>query len=103
MATSTATSSAGDQLLDVVQVESVVGLEGRVVPGFDLPQAGDARPHEVTVVELGRELVDLRPQRRPGPDQAHVAEEHVEQLRQLVEAGAAQDVPTRVMRGSRPP
>ena len=77
---------------DVEQVEALVGVERRVVPGLDLPQAGDAGADLVAGVQLGRELVDLSLQCRPGPDEAHVALEHVEQLRQLVEAGAAQDV-----------
>ena len=47
---------------------------------------------QVPVVQVGRELVDLPAQRRAGADEAHVALQDVEQLGQLVEAGAAQDV-----------
>ncbi len=79
-------------VLDVVEVQALVGVEGRVVAGLDLPQAGDAGPHLVPVVEVGGELVDLVAQRRAGPDEAHVALQDVDQLGQLVEARAAQDV-----------
>ena len=86
-------SSGNDQLSDVVQVEPEVGVERRVVARLDLPQTGDPRAHPVAGVELGRELGDLLRQRRPRADQAHRAAEHVEQLRQLVEAGRPQEAP----------
>ena len=73
-------------VVDVEQVEAAVGLERRVVPGLDLPQAGDAGAHLVAGLQLGGELGDLGRQRRPRADEAHVAAQHVEQLRQLVEA-----------------
>ena len=47
---------------------------------------------QVAVVQLGRELGDLLAQRRAGADEAHVALQDVEQLRQLVEARPAQHV-----------
>ena len=36
----------------------------------------------------------------PRPDEAHLAAQHVDQLRQLVEQGARMPAPTRVTRGS---
>ena len=60
-------------VLDIEQVEALIGLERGIVTGFDLPQAGDAGAHLVAGVQLGRELGDLGSQRRPRADQAHVA------------------------------
>ena len=43
----------------------------------------------------GLVLLDFVRQRRPRPDERHVAAQHVPELRQLVEAGLAQNVPDR--------
>src|SRR3972149_5002311 len=52
-------------------------------------EAGRAGPARVTEVIGGRELVDNLRRLRPGPDDAHLAPQHVQQLRQLVQAQAA--------------
>src|SRR5207248_217120 len=57
------------------------------------PQAGDARtntqPIELPVVIL----LEFIAERRPRPDQAHVSKQHVNELGQLVDRGAAQQSP----------
>src|SRR5688572_28363714 len=62
-----------------------------------LPEAGDARTDEVT--RMIDEVVRLRDpyQLRAGTDEAHVAFEHVEQLRELVETPLANEPPDRRM------
>src|SRR5215831_17670331 len=77
-------------VLHVTQVEPFRLVPGQIRPTADLPQAGDARldrqpaPHMVPV------LRHLDGQRRAGPDQRHVAEQDVEQLRKLVQRPPAQ-------------
>src|SRR5690606_7629254 len=59
----------------------------------DLPEAGQARCHHqalVVPVLVGRDLAGYR---RAGADDAHLAEQDVDELRQLVQAGAAQEAP----------
>ena len=57
----------------------------------DLPEAGDARQHDVAaLVPVVHELAVAQGQRARA-DEAHVALEHVEELRQLVEAQAPQE------------
>ena len=73
-------------VLDVEDVEALVRVERRVVAGLDLPQAGDARRHRLAGEQILVELGDLRRQRRPRADEAHLAAQHVEQVRQLVDA-----------------
>src|SRR5205823_14332026 len=63
-----------------------------------LGPAGDARLDAMAVAVAGdvarEQLHELGPL-RPGADQAHLALEHVEQLRELVERAAAQEAPDR--------
>src|SRR3954470_308810 len=67
-------------VVGVVQVEDQRLLPGEVGTTTDLPQTGDARlddqpaPRDLVVVR------DLGGQRRPRPDQRHLAAEHVDQL-----------------------
>ena len=78
-------------VLDVVEVEPDAVLPGQVGASADLPQSGHARLDQQPA---GHVLVvpgDLGRQRRPRPDQAHVALEHVDQLRQLVQRPLAQE------------
>ena len=53
---------------------------------MDLPPAGDAGPNLVARPEQLDVRGDLLDGERTRADQAHVAEEHVEQLRKLVDA-----------------
>src|SRR5205085_9681679 len=70
-------------------------LEGAAVPIIDLRPARQSRLHDVTLLEvrdLLRQVVhEMRPL-RPRADQRHVAGQHVEQLRQLVEARLADEL-----------
>ena len=55
-------------------------------------RVGDARAHaQHLVAQLRRIQRDVARHLRPRADQAHVAAQHVDQLRQLVELGAAQE------------
>src|SRR5690606_25413395 len=63
-------------------------------------EAGTHAMAQVVVAQVGVEFGhELRPLRARADD-AHVAPEDVPQLRELVQAGAADDPPTRVMRSS---
>src|SRR5947209_19988221 len=79
---------------DVIEVVHDTLLDARVAaPTVDLRPAGDARLHAVTEHVLRNLLAELIDEHRalgPRADEAHVAAEHVEELRNLVEARAAQ-------------
>ncbi len=74
-----------DPVLQVVHVEPDRFVPGQVGSAGHLPETGDAGfdEHPPAVVPVA---VDLAAQRGSGPDQAHVAEDDVEQLRQFVQA-----------------
>ena len=55
-------------------------------PALDLPQAGDALRHEEPLEVVRLEELGLVGEARPRADERHVAAQHVDQLRQLVEA-----------------
>ena len=76
-----------------VQVHEIVEVELRA-PGH-LPQARDAREHEVALAVPVLEHLVVALGQRPRPDQRHVAAQHVHQLRQLVEREAPQEAPDR--------
>ena len=62
-----------------------------VVAAADLPQAGQAGA-DLEVVDPGLAIeLELVRHHRPRAHQAHLAAHHVEQLRQLVQAGLAQE------------
>ncbi len=65
---------------------------GQLVPAVDLRPAGDARPHAVDpgLFPRGDEVV-LVVERRARADNGHIALQHVEKLRQLVQARTAQE------------
>jgi hypothetical protein len=78
----------------VVDVPAVQGEALRpvdVVAAVDLGPAGDAGFDLEAPGVLGRVVRDLRQHVRARPDQAHLPAQHVDQLRQLVQAGAAQE------------
>ena len=66
------------------------GLPGDRVTPIDLSPAGNTRPDVVPQGLTGRIQRQVFHQQRPRPDQTHIALQHVEQLRQLVEAAASQ-------------
>src|SRR4051794_14656209 len=59
----------------------------------DLPVAGDPRRQIQASAVVARDLAILAEDERTGPDDAHVSLEDVEELRELVERGAAQELP----------
>src|SRR6185503_11475394 len=73
-----------------VQVDPAVEVHERAAP-IHLPEAGNAGKHAKSLHLPGRVTLDLVGERRPRPDETHVTFEHVPQLRQLVDAGLAQE------------
>ena len=75
-------------VLDVPEIERQLlrGLE--LVAAVDLRPAGDARARGRAAGEVLRQVAR---QERSGADQRHVADQDVDQLRQLVQPGAAQE------------
>src|SRR5262249_22586455 len=83
-------------VLDVVEVVLDAAIERRVpAESVDLRPAGHAGLHVMTqhvARDLRAELIDVLRTFGPWADETHVADEHVPQLRQLVEREPAQDV-----------
>src|SRR5690606_28098265 len=84
-------------VLDVVEVVLDALLEvGIAAPAVHLGPAGDPGLHHVLLHVLRHLLLELRDEHRPlraRPDDRHLALEHVDELRQLIEARAAQERP----------
>ena len=76
-------------VVDVVEVEPSIGAEVRIVACLHLPQTGHTGWHAQSVEQSVVELRHLVGQRRPRPHEAHLAAQHVPQLRQLVERRGA--------------
>ncbi len=74
--------------VDEVEVHEVVEVELRA-PG-DLPQPGDAGQHEVALAVPVLEHVVVALGQRTRADERHLAAQHVDQLRQLVQREAPQ-------------
>src|SRR5690606_27000469 len=74
-------------MLDIIQVHIHHLLERQAVPSAHLPVAGAARYDALAQLVLARILRELPRQRRPGPDEAHIALQHIPELGQLVDAG----------------
>lgn len=66
---------------------------GGVAAAVHLPHAGDAGMDHIEVLDVGSVFGNLRRDDGPGPHQAHLADEHVEQLGQFVQAGFPQHFP----------
>ena len=77
--------------LQVEEVEPHEVVEVELRAARHLPQAGDPGQHEVALLVPLLELVEVALRERPRADQRHLAGDHVEQLRQLVERVAAQE------------
>ena len=85
-----------EQRPGVAQVEAHHLVERRAAAAGHLPQAGDPGLASSTRRQCQRlVLLDLVRERRPRSDERHVAAQHVPELRQLVEAGLAQDAADR--------
>src|SRR5829696_2532086 len=69
--------------VEEVQPHEVVEVELR--PAGDLPQAGDAGQHEIALLVPLLELLEVALGQRSRTDERHLAAQHVEELRQLVE------------------
>src|SRR5262249_7548160 len=85
-------------VLDVIVVEHQAFLDRALAPippqAVDLRPSGDPGGHAVAGPVLGEppaEQVHEVPVLWPGPDQGHVAPKDVEELGQLVQAGAAEE------------
>src|SRR5262249_8379105 len=78
--------------IDVSEIQTHPVLEVHAVAAGDLPEAGDSRLHGEAPALPALVLLDLLRDRRARPDEAHVALEHVPELRQLVD-GEAPDPP----------
>ncbi len=78
-------------LVDIAQIQRDPVVEV-VDPGAagDLPEPGDAGFHGQPPALPALVAFDLGGDGRPGPDQRHLALEHIDQLWQLVEGPAAQ-------------
>ncbi len=77
--------------VDVLQVERDSLVEADPAPGVRLPEAGQAR-HDRQPAEVPRLVdLDLVRDRRTRADQAHLAADDVDQLRQLVQVRSAQE------------
>ncbi len=80
-------------VIDVPHVQREFLLPGERVAPVDLRPTGDPGPHLVTAGLLRRVAGQVLHQQRARADQAHVTFEHVEKLRQLIEAKTAQKAP----------
>ena len=117
LATPLRPSSGDDEITDhgpvlhVRQVEPNRFLPRQIGPATDLPQTGDARADQQPARTWSVVGLHLVAQRRPRPDDTHVLEQHVEELRELVDAVAAQQAadrrspadPTRILNSTPPP
>ena len=63
-----------------------------VAAAADLPQAGDAGFHGQAALVVALVLLIFVQRRRAGANQAHIAAQHVKELRQLVDAGLADEL-----------
>src|SRR3990172_4670089 len=77
-------------MLQVLDVEAHAVVEIDVAPSAHLPEAGDSREDLETL--RVPQIVGVRAERsRSRPYETHVAPQHVQDLRHLVEAGLAQE------------
>src|SRR6185437_5643199 len=72
-----------------MQVHRHQRLKVYLAAAIHLPDAGDARRHQQAIAVAIAILLHLVAQGRTRADDAHVAAQHVEKLRQLVQAGGA--------------
>ena len=82
-------------VVDVPDVQRELVVPRERVAAVDLRPARDPRPHLVPPLLLGCVEIEVLHQQRARADEAHLAREHVEQLRELVEARAPEEPPER--------
>ena|SRR6516225_4062892 len=80
-------------MVHIPNIERELLLPGEIVAAAHLGQASDAREHFVSAPLLRRVTVKILHQQGARPNKAKVAFEHVDQLGQFIEAGAAQQHP----------
>src|SRR5947209_2100144 len=80
-------------VLDVIEVQFHASSEGRVTPGGYLPSSGQAGGYIQPAQVFELIAVVIVEGVRPGADQAHVADQHVPELWQLVETIASKPFP----------
>src|SRR5205814_7391323 len=78
---------------NVEVIQSHALLEGEVAATEDLPIAGDAGCDTEALALPAAALFGLVEQERPGPNQAHLSTEDVEELRELVQAKPPEPAP----------
>ena len=66
---------------------------GRVISADDLPPTGDARFAAQELVSRIAKLVGFLERNGPGTNHGEIACQHVDELRQLIKRGVAQEVP----------
>ncbi len=76
-------------MIDIPDVETETLLPGKRIAPVNLSPPGNARPDVVTTSLLRRIQRQVLHQQRAGSHQAHVALEHVDQLRQFIQTGGA--------------
>ena len=78
-------------MIDVFQVQLHPFFERQGTPPIDLPKTGQAWPDaESPAVPICAEFLEIANGKRAGSDQTHITFEHVDELRQFVEAELAQ-------------
>src|SRR2546423_13051681 len=82
-------------MIDVPHVEKHPFLEGDLIASGDLPDASEPRPDRQPPALPALVERDLLRQRRTRADDAHVAAQDVDELRQLVDAVLAQETADR--------
>ena len=83
-------------LIDVLHVQLHPALEWNAAAAHHLPQAGDPRlDAEAPAMPRSIEGFVVTYRQRPWTDQAHIAHKNVDELRQLVDAGFAQEAADR--------
>src|SRR5690606_30540216 len=82
-------------VVDVAKVEAHPVLEVDLVSPRDLPEAGESRPGAQASALPPLVALHLACDGRTRTDEAHVALEHVQELRQLIEAELAKDAADR--------
>src|ERR1700720_901402 len=78
-------------IADIVGVESDAALIGHVASTVDLPGAGHAGPGRKIELRMFAIVLKLFRYDRPRPDEAHIAADYIDQLRQLVSARIPQE------------
>jgi hypothetical protein len=76
---------------NVVQIVFDIFMDQESPVRAKLPQAGNSRLHRQALTLEWSVLLDDEGHFRPRSDQGHVAEQHIQNLRQFVEAGFAKN------------